>query len=73
MISHGVTKRSVLGPLLFLIYINDLNEAISHSLIYHFADDTNILFSNKSFKKINKYINTESTMAKTKPYFAQFK
>ena len=33
------------------------NEAISHSIIHYFADDTNILFSHKSLKKINKYIN----------------
>ena len=43
--------------MLFLVYINDLHEAVTHSLIHHFANDTNILYCSKSLKKINKYIN----------------
>ena len=48
--------------MLFLIYINDLNMAISHSLIHHFANDTRVLYSNKSLKKINKHINHDLSL-----------
>ena len=57
MLSFGVPQGSILGPLLFLIYINDLNKSIKYADAYHFADDTNLLLISKSLKKLNKYIN----------------
>ena len=38
------------------MYINDLNVAIKHCKVHHFADDTNLLNINKSPKHRNKFI-----------------
>ena len=53
----GVSEDSILGPLLFLIYINDLSKAIKFSSLQHFADDTSILYISLSLKVVNKKIN----------------
>ena len=58
-INHGVPQGSVLGTLLFLIYINDLHKAIKKSSVYHFADDTNMLNINSSPKRMQKQMNID--------------
>ena len=53
----GVPQGSVLGPLLFLLYINDVHKAIKFCITRHFADDTNLLINNNSLKQLQKDLN----------------
>ena len=55
----GVTQVSVLGSLLFLLYINALNQAIKFCKVQNFADKTNLLFLSNSNKKLNKLVNSD--------------
>ena len=51
-INHGVPQGSCLGPLLFLVYINDLPICLEKCTSKLYADDTDISTSNKSIKRL---------------------
>ena len=58
-ITCGVPQGSILGPLLFLIYINDLQKVCNSSTPILFADDTNLFYKSHDKSILEQQINNE--------------
>ena len=49
----------MLGPLLFLLYVNDIANSSKHLSFYLFADDTSIIYANKNLHNLEQIVNSE--------------
>ena len=58
-ITCGVPQGSVLGPLLFIIYINDFINSSSIFNFHLFADDCNLFYSDKDLQHLEETVNRE--------------
>ena len=64
VINHGVPQGTVLGPLIFILYVNDFSEAVSANCdVLQFADDTAILCHAKN--EANLQLIAEDTLNKS--------
>ena len=54
----GVPQGSILGPLLFILYMNDISSLKENNQMLLFADDTNLLYTGKELKSLIPKINS---------------
>ena len=59
LLQYGVPQGTVLGPLLLLLYINDLPNCLHYSQPRMCADDTSITFASNNVEEIKECINSD--------------
>ena len=70
-VDYGVPQGSILGPILFLIYVNDMSQYVNADVLVQYADDAQFLLSDY-IENLQELIERgEQTLSKLKKYFLE--
>ena len=65
LLTRGIPQGTILGPLLFILYINDLPNCLSNSVARMYADDTRLTFASNNIETINDVMNHDLSNVNT--------
>ena len=60
-IQRGVSQGSILGPLLFILFVNDLLDGFDEGLVCQYVDDTSLLVAGRSFSNLSRICTQSAT------------
>ncbi len=70
-VTFGVPQGSILGPILFNIFVNDMRDNINNCTLIQYADDTQFLHSSNIYEVDNLIHMSEDTLKKARSYFTE--
>lgn len=70
LVEYGVPQGSILGPILFIIYVNDIDKYVTAKNI-EYADDTTLLVSDRNVDGLNEVL--AESLSKAENYFSNIK